>query len=94
MKFLLGIFDLIFSVSLFFILIGSYYLGVKHGMKLKKGEIPVINPVTNLKDYVFRREQGKITDEAKKEADKIQEGWFGEEGIMNYNPYNTKKEGE
>ena len=94
MKFLLGIFDLIFGGCLFFMFMGCYYLGIKHGMKLKKGEIPVINPVTNLKDYVIRREQTKITDEAKKEADKIQEGWFGEEGIMNYNPYKIKKEGE
>jgi len=94
MKSLLGLFDIIFAVTLFLILTSSYYLGVKHGMKLAKGEVPNVNPVTNLKEYVIKKELKAISAVEKQKADDVQEGWYGENGIMNYDPYYIGKEGE
>jgi hypothetical protein len=98
MKYILGLFDIVFAMSLFFVLIYSYYLGVKHGMKLAKGEIPKVNPVESLKEYVkennVKKELFKQSEKEKKESDLAQEGWYGENGIMNYDPYKVKKDGE
>jgi hypothetical protein len=89
MKYILAMLDVVFAMSLFFVLIYSYYLGVKHGKQLAKGIVPKvnINPAVSLKEYIKDRDE-------KKEEDNAQEGWYGEYGIMNYDPYKVKKEGE
>ena len=47
-----------------------------------------------MKDYKLKNLKEKMTEIEKKKSDEINEGWFGENGIMNYDPYNIKKEGE
>jgi hypothetical protein len=58
-------------------------MGLKHGRLLDKKIIPKIEPVRSFKKYI---EDKKIKD---KENDEL-EGWFGKQGIMNYNPYDVK----
>jgi hypothetical protein len=60
-------------------------MGLKHGKLLAQNIVPKLNlnPVKSLKKFV--------TDKAeKKKIDDANEGWFGEDGIMNYNPYKIK----
>jgi hypothetical protein len=70
----------------FLCLLSTYLMGLKHGKLLNNKIVPSINPATSLKRYVAERQAKKVVDEA-------QEGWFGKDGIMNYDPYKTK-EGE
>jgi hypothetical protein len=60
-------------------------MGLRHGKLLAKNIVPKINlnPVDTFKKYV-------VTKEEKKKNDDVNEGWFGEDGIMNYNPYKIK----
>jgi hypothetical protein len=46
-----------------------------------------------MKDYKLTQAKEAEIEHMKKEADLVQEGFFGEDGIMNYDPY-KQKEGE
>lgn len=95
MGYLLGVFDLLFAILIFIIFVISYSMGIKHGIKMSKGEAPNVNlnPITIMKDYKLTQAKEAEIEHMKKEADLVQEGFFGEDGIMNYDPY-KQKEGE
>lgn len=76
-------------IAAFFMCIKAYYLGFKHGKEVSKGNAPTlnINPVKAVKQHIQANEE-------KKKAEAEYEGWYGENGIMNYDPYKEVKEGE
>jgi hypothetical protein len=69
-------------------------MGVKHGKEISKGKIPELNPITSIKEHKKRAKTTAVFIDEKQKADDVQEGWCGENGIMNYDPYYTEKEGE
>ena len=86
------IYDLLIAAILivaFFMCIKAYCIGFKHGKEVSKAITPTINlnPIKSLKDYIN-------TKDIKKKEDLAYQGWNGEDGILNYDPYKEKKEGE
>jgi hypothetical protein len=86
------IYDLIIAIILivsFFTCVKAYTLGFKHGKEVSKGNIPKldVNPVKAIKKHIE-------ANETKKQNDLAYEGWNGENGIMNYDPYKDVKEGD
>lgn len=81
------ILGLALGLIFFIATIKAYTIGVKHGKQLSQSIVPNvnINPVKTFKDYLDKKEQNK-------NVDLVNEGWNGENGINNYDPYKAVKE--
>jgi hypothetical protein len=86
------IYNLLIAIILivaFFMTIKAYTLGFKHGKDVSKAITPTlnINPIKAVKQHIEAKEE-------KKKEELELEGWNGENGILNYDPYKEMKEGE
>lgn len=77
------------GLVLFLCLLIAYITGIKHGKQISQGIVPNVN-LNPVKAIVKIKEDKKLREE----QDKAYQGWHGKQGIINYDPYNVKKEDE